>query len=205
MTTSSMQGSQFEVFVSKADFKFNCAHFIAFRGFRERLHGHNYTASVKVTGSSHIGSDGYVIDFGDIKKATRSICKTMNEYFICPDYSDCLQISETETQLCMLCEDGSSFSFPKGDVIRLPIMHSSAEELSHYLWCRVVREIGLQSLHARGITMLEVSIAEAPMQAAVFRSLLPSGEEELKVLEQCVLSASVGGCKYFQKESGADI
>ena len=77
--------AEFEVFVSKADFKFNCAHFIAFKGFRERLHGHNYTCSVKVTGSSSIGTDGYVIDFGDIKKATRSLCKNLNEYFICPD------------------------------------------------------------------------------------------------------------------------
>eukprot|EP01033_Poteriospumella_lacustris_P021447 gene21447-15922_t len=42
--------AQFEVFVSKADFKFNCAHFIVFEGFRERLHGHNYQMSVKVTG-----------------------------------------------------------------------------------------------------------------------------------------------------------
>lgn len=40
--------SEFEVFVSKADFKFSCAHFIAYHGFRERLHGHNYRMSVKV-------------------------------------------------------------------------------------------------------------------------------------------------------------
>lgn len=41
---------EFEVFVSKSDFKFNCAHFISFKGFRERLHGHNYHVSVKVIG-----------------------------------------------------------------------------------------------------------------------------------------------------------
>lgn len=70
--------------VSKADFKFNCAHFVAYNGFRERLHGHNYTISVKITGSDCVGNDGYVIDFGVIKKAARNICKSMNEYFICP-------------------------------------------------------------------------------------------------------------------------
>ena len=56
--------SQFEVFVSTPELKFNCAHFIAFKGFRERMHGHNYTLSVRVTGSHMIGEDGYVIDFG---------------------------------------------------------------------------------------------------------------------------------------------
>jgi 6-pyruvoyltetrahydropterin/6-carboxytetrahydropterin synthase len=48
--------------VSTPELKFNCAHFIAFLGFRERLHGHNYTMSVRVSGE--IGDDGYVIDFG---------------------------------------------------------------------------------------------------------------------------------------------
>lgn len=176
---------EFEVFLSKADFKFNCAHFIAFQGFRERLHGHNYTASVKVTGSITIGHDGYVMDFGDIKKATRAICKSLNECFICPDNSDCLQITQNDSQLCMVCEDGASFSFPTSDCIRLPIMHSSAEELSHYLWCRLVKTIGLSNLLERGITSLEVGVAEAPAQAALFRSPLPATPEELAEIERC--------------------
>jgi 6-pyruvoyltetrahydropterin/6-carboxytetrahydropterin synthase len=46
---------EFEVYVSKEDFKFNCSHFIAFEGFRERLHGHNYRISIKVTGANTIG------------------------------------------------------------------------------------------------------------------------------------------------------
>jgi 6-pyruvoyltetrahydropterin/6-carboxytetrahydropterin synthase len=130
---------QFSVFVSKADFKFNCAHFIAFKGFRERLHGHNYRLSVKVTGVDSVGADGYVIDFGDIKKATRKLCKEMNEYFICPMKSDAMDITEDGAQLCIECEDGARFSFPKSDCAMLPLVHSSAEELSHYFWCKIVR------------------------------------------------------------------
>jgi len=178
-----MSQGQFEVFVSKADFKFNCAHFIAFNGFRERLHGHNYTASVKLTGSALVGEDGYVMDFGDIKKATRALCKDLNEYFLCPDKSDCLEITETATQLCVVCQDGSSFSFPKGDVMRLPIVHSSAEELSHYMWCRLVRTLGLDCLSERGVVCLEVSIAEAPAQSAIYRNSIPKTEEEMAKIE----------------------
>jgi 6-pyruvoyltetrahydropterin/6-carboxytetrahydropterin synthase len=131
--------TQFSVFVSKADFRFNCAHFIAYKGFRERLHGHNYRLSVKLIGTDSIGHDGYVIDFGDIKKATRKLCKEMNEYFLCPIKSDALAITEVDQQICIVCEDGSQFSFPKKDCKLLPIMHSSAEELSHYFWCRIIR------------------------------------------------------------------
>ncbi|RHZ22112.1 hypothetical protein DYB26_005474, partial [Aphanomyces astaci] len=77
----------YRVFVSKDYMKFNAAHFIAFKvhellamvvvgdrcvcvwlqGFRERLHGHNYRMSVTITGD-RIGHDGYLVDFGDIKK-----------------------------------------------------------------------------------------------------------------------------------------
>lgn len=41
---------EFEVFVGKEDFKFSCSHFVAFDGYRERLHGHNYSVGVRLTG-----------------------------------------------------------------------------------------------------------------------------------------------------------
>ena len=131
--------AEFELFVSKADFKFGCAHFIAHSGFRERLHGHNYTLSVKLTGSEEICSDGYVVDFGDIKKETRAICKLLNERFLCPMKSKSMKITEEGAQLCLRCEDGAYFSFPKEDCVELPIFHSSAEELSHWIWCNLTR------------------------------------------------------------------
>lgn len=138
--------AQFEVFVSKADFKFNCAHFIVFEGFRERLHGHNYQMSVKVTGDGQLGSDGYLIDFGDIKKVVRNICKGMNEFFICPMRSPELIITEEDGQVCIACPDGARFSFPSSDCAKLPVMHSSAEELSHYFWCEIVRYVAIDLL-----------------------------------------------------------
>ena len=46
--------AEFDVYVEKADFKFGCAHFIAHAGFREKLHGHNYNAAVKLTGSEYL-------------------------------------------------------------------------------------------------------------------------------------------------------
>ena len=46
---------------------------------------------------------------------------------------------EDTQQLCLECEDGSKFSFPKSDCCLLPIKHSSAEELAHYIWCCIVR------------------------------------------------------------------
>ena len=74
---------KYSVFVAKADFKFNAAHFVAYKGFRERLHGHNYTVGVRLEAEG-IQADGYVVDFGDIKTVARRLCKALNELFLCP-------------------------------------------------------------------------------------------------------------------------
>ena len=73
---------KYEVQVKSERFKFNAAHFVAFPGYRERLHGHNYTCSVRVFGPLS-ERDGYVLDFGDVKKATRRVCEQLNERFLC--------------------------------------------------------------------------------------------------------------------------
>jgi len=45
-----MPAQRFDVFVGKEYLKFNAAHFIAYPGFRERLHGHNYHVTVRLEG-----------------------------------------------------------------------------------------------------------------------------------------------------------
>jgi len=159
MTTS------FEVYVSKDSFKFNAAHFIAYRGFRERLHGHNYRVSVRMEGP--VGSDGYVVDFGDIKRAARDVCSSLNERVIVPMLSDVITTRVEDDQVHMTCEDGTRFSFPAADCVLLDIRHSSAEELAAYVGERL--KAALPILSDRGVTVLEVGVAEAPNQEARFR------------------------------------
>lgn len=157
--------TSFEVYVSKDSFKFNAAHFIAYRGFRERLHGHNYRVSVRVEGP--VGSDGYVVDFGDIKRAAREVCSSLNERVIVPMQSDVITIERSDGQVRMTCEDGTAFSFPEADCVLLDIRHSSAEELAEWLGGRL--KAALPILDRRGVTVLEVGVAEAPNQEARFR------------------------------------
>ncbi len=79
------------------EFKFCCAHFVSYTGFRERLHGHNYTVEVEATGDMSV-DDGYVIDFGILKKSIREICKSLNEKVIVPTQSSTLNIRVVERQ-----------------------------------------------------------------------------------------------------------
>jgi 6-pyruvoyltetrahydropterin/6-carboxytetrahydropterin synthase len=130
--------AQFELFVSKADFKFSCAHFIIHEGGRERLHGHNYQLSVRILGGDTLCSDGYLIDFGQVKKEVRNLCKDINESFICPVKSPHLRITRADDTVCLDCIDGSRFVFPRQDCTLLPLFHSSVEELAHYFWFTLV-------------------------------------------------------------------
>ncbi|MEE8312217.1 MAG: 6-carboxytetrahydropterin synthase [Candidatus Binatia bacterium] len=162
---------RYEVFVSKDYFKFNAAHFMAYPGFRERLHGHNYRISVRVTGG--LGPDGYVVDFGDIKKGARTICEEIDERTIVPLESDCIDITQRDGQVDLVCEDGSRFSIPAADCALLPIRHSSAEELASYICRRLVGE--LKVLESRSVDSVEVAVAEAPLQEARCRLELRPG------------------------------
>jgi 6-pyruvoyltetrahydropterin/6-carboxytetrahydropterin synthase len=155
----------FRVHVAKDYLKFSAAHFIAYRGFREPLHGHNYQVSVQVEGG--LGHDGYVLDFGLVKQAAKRVCERLDERVLLPVESDCLSFERAEGQVEVTYEDGSRFSFPEADVALLPIVHTSAEELARFVLSRIRAE--LPDLERRGVRSIEVGVAEAPGQGAYCR------------------------------------
>jgi len=158
--------SQFSIHVAKENLKFSAAHFIAYRGFREPLHGHNYQVGVRVEGD--LTGTGYVVDFGLIKKLTREIVDRIDERTIIPERSDCLQIERLPPGKVRVIYENDEFLFPAADVFLAPIVHSSAEELARYLWDELY-----SALKARGaadhVSAIEISVAEGPGQAAIFR------------------------------------
>jgi 6-pyruvoyltetrahydropterin/6-carboxytetrahydropterin synthase len=177
MHSNPTTNSAFEVRVTKDYFKFNAAHFVAYRGYRERLHGHNYTVSVRLLGSNQISNDGYLLDFGFVKNATRRVCKELNEHFLCPMLSNVLQIKVDEKNITITCEDGAVFMLPKDDCIMLPIVHATTEELAVYLWDKILQGLDASVLRTRQIHTLEVAVSESTGQGATFRKAIPEDSE----------------------------
>ena len=160
--------ADFSIHVAKENLKFSAAHFIAYPGFREPLHGHNYQVGIKIEG--RLASTGYVLDFGLIKKLTRQIVERLDEHTIIPSQSDCLEIGQQDGQVTVAYEN-DRFVFPASDVALLPIMHSSAEELARFIWTELHRELTRRD--ALGdVSAMEVSVAEGPGQAAIYRQEL---------------------------------
>ena len=161
--------SEFAIQVAKENLKFSAAHFIAYPGFREPLHGHNYQVGVRVEGK--LASTGYVIDFGLIKKIVKSIVDGIDERTIVPAKSDCLRIDRPNERQVRVRYESDEFIFPASDVALLPIVHSSAEELARYIWSELVAGLNAQNA-SREAEVIEISVAEGPGQAAIYRHAL---------------------------------
>src|SRR5206468_3168225 len=157
---------RYSVIVAKDYLKFAAAHFIAYPGFREPLHGHNYQVSVKI--EADLGPDGYVLDFGLVKRVAKALCDELDERVLIPERSDCLIVTRLADAVEVTTEMGERFRFPAEDVRLLPIAHSSAEELAAHLVARL-REALRGEAGGRGIAALEVGVAEAPGQVAYCR------------------------------------
>ncbi len=157
--------ARFSVHVAKENLKFSAAHFIAYPGFREPLHGHNYQVGVRVEGK--LSASGYVLDFGLIKQLVKEIADRLDERTLIPDQSDCLKIERRDDNTIRVRYENDEFVFPAADVCLLPIVHSSAEELARFIWGEL--RDALDARDALGqIVSIEISVAEGPGQAAVY-------------------------------------
>ena len=157
--------SRFSIHVAKENLKFSAAHFIAYPGFREPLHGHNYQVGVRVDG--RLAATGYVLDFGLIKKLTKEIVDRIDERTIVPLNSDCLKIEREGDRIRIRYED-DEFVLPAADICELPIVHSSAEELARFIFSELREALRARSA-LENIVAIEVSVAEGPGQAAIYR------------------------------------
>lgn len=162
--------SGFSIHVAKENLKFSAAHFIAYPGFREPLHGHNYQVGVLVAG--RLSGTGYVLDFGLIKRLTKEIVDRIDEHTIIPRDSDCLEIEQSNGQVTV-CYQGDRFAFPARDVALLPIVHSSAEELARFIWSELRNALAARDA-LDDVFSIEISVAEGPGQAAIYREEIAS-------------------------------
>ena len=158
-----MAEQRYRVEVASEFLRFGAAHFIAFPGFREPLHGHNYQMSVRVDAA--LNPDGYVIDFCRVKDVAEALCRELTERTIVPERSDCMRVEADGATVRITTEEGDQFVFPRKDCALLPIVHSSAEEIAAYLLGRV-REALQEELAGRNVRAIAVGVAEAPGQMA---------------------------------------
>ncbi len=157
-----MTQRRYKLQVVKDDLGFAAAHFITMRGKCENVHGHNYRVTVEVEGI--LGDDGYVVDFGLIKKYAREIARSLDHRMLLASHNEQLIYTTIDDHL-QVQYGAKRYLFPQNEVVMLPIQNTTAELLATY-FCQQLRD-RLNNDHVDTVTKVGVWVSEGPGQQAL--------------------------------------
>lgn len=166
-----MNSGLYRLEVTKDELGFAAAHFITMRGKCERLHGHNYRITVEVEGI--LGDDGYVVDFGVLKRHAREIARSLDHRVLLAAENPQLVFTRHNTHLNVQY-GAKCYGFPLDEVVMLPIANTTAELLATY-FCRQLAE-RLRNEDAAAVSSISVWVSEGPGQQA--RAMVNVGAAE---------------------------
>ncbi len=143
-------------------FGFSAGHFTIFSPTeRERLHGHTYR--IGATLKAEMSGSGLSFDYTLFKTKLKSICKSLNSYFLLPGTSSYLKIEEEGGYLWAHFAQ-EKIPFLKKDAKILPINNVTLEELSAWFVGEIVQDESF--MHKNRITELTIAVYNGPGQCA---------------------------------------
>lgn len=154
----------YKVRVTKDYLVFCSGHFISYEGDRcERLHGHNYRATVEIEGS--LDENYYVFDFIALKNHTRAIVDELDHRMMLPTENRYIRL-EVGTKSVHVRYRDREWLFPREDTVLLPIENTTAELLARYIGQRLLAV--LKSEHSYTPAVLRVEVEENIGQSAFY-------------------------------------
>jgi 6-pyruvoyltetrahydropterin/6-carboxytetrahydropterin synthase len=152
----------YKVRVTKDHLVFCCGHFISYEGDKcERLHGHNYRATVEIEGPLDVNH--YVFDFVALKKRTKAITDYLDHHMLLPTRNPLISVREEAAAVRVRYKD-REWVFPRDDCILLPIENTTAELLATFIGRRLLEELRRQ--HDFEPAVLRVEVEEIVGQSA---------------------------------------
>lgn len=150
--------------VTKDYLVFCAGHFISYAGDKcERLHGHNYRASVEIEGG--LDQNHYVFDFIALKNSVKVIVDELDHHMLLPTKSALIRIEEGPNEVQVRYRD-RQWRFPREDCILLPIENTTAELLARYIGKRLLDDLRAQ--HQYQPKRLQVEVEESFGQSAFY-------------------------------------
>jgi 6-pyruvoyltetrahydropterin/6-carboxytetrahydropterin synthase len=149
--------------VRREELRFSAAHFTLFPdGTAERLHGHNYLVSLELHGDE--APYGLLLNFHEFKEVVRELCGEMDERMLVPTANPDLDVRDEGGQLEVRWKD-RLYSFPREDVLLLPLANVTVEELARHLAGRLHERLGARLREAR-VREFVLGVEESPGQGA---------------------------------------
>ncbi len=168
-----MHVSTIELF--KEAMKFSAGHFTIFSAReRERLHGHNFTVYVALTGE--VDANGMIGNYRVFKDVLIATCQAWNERFLLPGESPYLELRE-EGERLYAAFNGEDIPFLKRDVLVLPVRNITVEELARHMTQRLLQT--QRALLADGrVHAITVKVSSGPGQSGSWRWERGRGERK---------------------------
>ena len=152
----------FKVRVTKDHLVFCSGHFISYEGDKcERLHGHNYRATVEIEGD--LDENQYVFDFIALKHLTKALTDELDHRMMLATQNPFIQL-ETDAHRVRVRYRDREWVFPRDDCVLLPIENTTAELLARYIAHRLLDD--LQRHHGYRAAVLRVEVEENVGQSA---------------------------------------
>src|SRR5947209_4318438 len=145
---------RFKVRVTKDHLVFCSGHFISYEGDQcERLHGHNYRATVEVEGP--LDENHYVFDFIALKHRTKAITDELDHRMLLATRNRLIAVEEGPQGVRVRYRD-REWLFPRADCVLLPIENTTAELLARYVAQRLADELRRQHRYEPDVLRVEV-------------------------------------------------
>lgn len=155
---------RFKVCVTKDHLVFCAGHFISYEGDKcERLHGHNYRATVEIEGE--LDENHYVFDFIALKQRARALTDELDQRMLLPTRNPVILLEERAGGVHVRCQD-RQWLFPRDDCVLLPIENTTAELLARYLAQRLLDD--LRRHHGYQPQVLRIEVEENVGQSATY-------------------------------------
>lgn len=160
-----MNPETFKVSISKDNLIFCAGHFISYAGHQcERLHGHNYRASIEVEAPLDT-TDYYVFDFVALTRHAKAITDALDHHMLIATRNPVIAVEEQPQRVRVTYRD-REWVFPREDCVLLPIENTTAELLARYIAERL-REV-LREQHQFTPTVLRIEVEENVGQSATY-------------------------------------
>jgi 6-pyruvoyltetrahydropterin/6-carboxytetrahydropterin synthase len=157
------------VSVERNRLRFAAAHMATFHGDCEPLHGHNYDLFVEIEGD--LTEDSWVWDFGDLKRTAKAIADELDHRFLLQRNSRLLRIEEGPHTWTIGFGD-REYTFPRSDVVPLPIENTTVECIAEWVAGRLLAELSTRTGARFG--KLTVGIEEMPGQTGWYTCDIPA-------------------------------
>ena len=147
---------RYKVRVTKDHLVFCSGHFISYEGDKcERLHGHNYRATVEIEG--RLDQNSYVFDFIALKHRTKAITDDLDHRMMLPTRNPHITLEETARAVRVRYRD-REWLFPRDDCVLLPIENTTAERLAWWIGQRLQTDLPPATLKL--VSALEIEVEE---------------------------------------------